>query len=330
MDTEKLLRQVSAAPLGPLAVSYIGTAGDAWALTVTLVDRSTTIRAEREPKTEGLVLTCRIDTETEIPVHGSWVTKDEPIPGGAIERHLWIHGDGLNAALLLNALAELAHVAAAIPDESDALNGPALTLESWTQPEAVVEDTLAAEVPVGEASIQEPGTLGPPVAEAATAEPAPETAPVPRAKLLPWQSLGSVAPSKPDPLPEAVSEPAATETAEPAASTASPVDASKVGTPSAEPEPPIAGPTLQASPVAEEILTPEPSITSAVEPPTEDASLPLVSDTPQPAAPPPLSASVPALEGSPQPVGHTGTCRECGTPFAADHAFCTNCGIRLA
>jgi hypothetical protein len=31
----------------------------------------------------------------------------------------------------------------------------------------------------------------------------------------------------------------------------------------------------------------------------------------------------------PQPMGISGTCRECGSPYRQDHAFCTTCGARL-
>jgi hypothetical protein len=44
---------------------------------------------------------------------------------------------------------------------------------------------------------------------------------------------------------------------------------------------------------------------------------------------PPPAQPVPETAVLPPAVGAAGTCRECGAPFAPDHAFCTTCGARL-
>jgi hypothetical protein len=338
MDTENLLRQIAAVPLGPLAVSCVSAGADAWTLTVTLADGSRSIRAEREPKTEGVVLTCRLDSAAQLAVRGSWITEDEAVLGGSTERRLWIHGDGLNAALLLNALAELARVAAEVPAESRQLFTPAPTSRplSETAPEEPVPEELPVVVtPVAEAAAEEsPLAVETPPEEEPSVEPAPEPAPAPKAKLLPWQSLGTVPSPKPPPMPEEVPEPEVAEAEEPAVLDAPDPEVSPVETPAmetaAEPDRQLDEPPATSLVVANEPVTPALPPTPAVESPASTASASLVSQVPQPVPPSPEPAVLPVPGDPPQPVGHTGTCRECGTPFAADHAFCTNCGIRLA
>ena len=82
--------------------------------------------------------------------------------------------------------------------------------------------------------------------------------------------------------------------------------------------PPAAAPTPQPPPIDEPAgSVAEPQV--AMPPPPMPPSEP-----PQPdAAPPPEVAPEPEASGRP------GYCKECGSAYAADHVFCTNCGARL-
>jgi hypothetical protein len=282
MDLDYLLRTTSSVPLGPLNLEYAASGIDEWRLTVTLAERRRTIQAEREPVTEGLVLTCKLDTGiVESAPRGAWVTQDDSALDGSMARRIWLHGDGLMPALLLNALAELARVAAPDPAPAD------------DEPESALPLT-PAETPL-------------------LSEPAPT--PAPRTKLLPWQRLDT-----------APKEPALVETtADPAAVLSTESSPAQVGADAALP--PLIPATDTALPAAlgEQPASIAPTDSPAPIPPRPPANDDAAAHQALAATQTPPSVTV-TPDGS---NGRSGTCRECGTPFKADHAFCTNCGIRL-
>lgn len=251
MELEPLLRRASATPLGPLVFTYEPAGTEAWNLTVTLGDRTRVIRAEQDASTEGVILACKVDAETSTTFVGPWVsaTKLDDL-SGQMERRLWLHGDGLSSALLLNALAALVPIAVA---EAGAPEG------------IVLERIIIPTIPE---------------------EPKPEPVPVERPKPVGWNSFGF----------------GQREAAEP------------------EPSP---------APVVA-VETPEPTATDDVaghSEPEVEAAAEVTSDTTEP-KPTPLPEPEPEVEVTAS-AGKSGYCRECGSPFRPDHAFCTNCGAKL-
>jgi hypothetical protein len=273
MDMEDLLRRAGAAPLGPLALTFATAGPDAWTLTVTLGNRTRTIRAERDSATEGLILACR--SESRDIQGGPWVT-DTTETLGVSERRLWLHGDGLTPALLLNALAELMHLAAPEPGGPEAAEEMSPIIALVKPPE----------------------------------ESRPEPLPVSRPRVIPWQSFEAPArpaetPAAESPVPEGASE--------------SPAGAATPPEPTLEP---VVMPSAQhPDPPA----TPEPLLEPVVLPGSQSSS-----PTAQPESELPLTSQItPIPTDATPPVGTAGHCHECGSPYTADHSFCTNCGARL-
>ena len=267
MEIEDLLRRASAAPLGPLVFTYKSSGPDAWTLTVTLGDKTREVRAERDTATEGLVLACKIDKEASTAFDGSWVsdtTNDEI--NGQTERRLWLHGDGLSSALLLNALATLVPVGAATPGT----------------PAGLIVETARIIIP-------------PPPEE-------PKPVLVERPRPVGWNSFGFGRRETPQPEPEPA---AVTESSEPG-----------------------------VEPVTDTGLAVEHEAKAAGEglAQTEAEAVPIgVESGPEPtvlATDPTSQPAEPAVE-TVQAAGKAGYCRECGSPYQPDHAFCTNCGAKL-
>jgi hypothetical protein len=256
MEIEDLLRRASAAPLGPLALTYVASDEAAWTLTITLAGKSSTVRARPDAASGGLILACSVDDPSS-PA-GAWVTATSTdAVSGRTERRLWLHGDGLSSNVLLNALSALAQVA------------------STTEP-AVVQPTIV---------------IPPPPEE-------PEPVPLERPKPVGWNSFGfDRRETEPEEEPAVAAAPLPE--AEPAAG-AEPLSESETDVVASMPAPAEVAP--DATPVA-----PAPAVTEAE---------------------PSQSLATAAFEAVP-PAEAAGYCRECGSPYLPDHAFCTNCGARL-
>jgi hypothetical protein len=272
MDIESLLRRATAAPLGPLTLRYAPAGPDAWTLSVALAGDESSVRVEPEPNTDGLVLVRHVAGDGAAPgpsvtrTH-PWVVESRAIAEG-LELRLWLHGDGLSSAMLINAVVDLTQFDAGRGVDS----GP------------VAADTEAP-IPI-------------PVDEA----PRPEPVPVSPHRGISWQSFGLG--RGPD---------------------------SGAAAPSATGESPA-----RAESLAPEANTPAPGVGSQSEPAAEPAQP--VTDVGEPVPPEPPATAAPATQPlattdqssrTPAPGQKPGYCRECGSPRAADHVFCTNCGARL-
>jgi hypothetical protein len=289
MDIESLLFRTASEPLGPFSMSYEAASPEAWALTITLDGVTRTIRAEPEPRSGGLVLSCPVDAVT---AKGPWVSTISTSPDGKKEQSIWLHGDGLSTALLISALAELTRAAAA--------DKPA--------PKPLLEPV---HIPIP------------------TPPPPPDPVPVERPRPLDWQTFS--------PAPAETTAGAAKE---PEPVTPEPVEATVSATPDETlgPATPI---VAESTPAMEPVVSAAEEVAHGPEPPVITPTPVTSSEETKPVAPvetkdieekapqPVAQSGQPSAADPPRVTGKTGNCFECGSPYAADHAFCTNCGARL-
>jgi hypothetical protein len=278
VEIEDLLRRASAAPLGPIAFTLRSASPDAWIISVTLGDRTREVRAERHAATNGLVLACKIDKNASNPTAETWITQTTyKADGDYWERRLWLHGDGLSPALLLNALGALVAVASPVDAQESA------------QVEA--EPIIIPSPPPG-----------------------PNPVPVERARLVGWNSFGFG--HREAPAPE-----------EPASSPPVPSPPS--------PEPVVDVPTAAAEERTEMAVEHAPEAVDEAQSEVEDKAMVVevaVQSEPEPlatSAGPDSKPGPAAVSETVEGAGKAGYCRECGSPYLPDHAFCTNCGARL-
>ena len=243
------------APLGPLTMISVLTGAGAWTLTVTVAGRAHTIQAEQDPVSGGLVLATPVE-DGSAELTAGWVTDTKVDEGsGKIIRQLWLHGDGLTPALLLNAAAALAAVA--VVDE------PVVELP-----------TVVIPAPPSE----------------------PEPIPLERPRSVSWNSFEFGGSDREEPSPE----PTVVESTE--ANAAQP----------AEPEALPAETAVAVTAPADVIGGMDPSASTGEAPASAEPR-----------------AEAEFLAETFLPTGKSGNCRECGSPFTPEHAFCTNCGARL-
>ncbi|HEY7268324.1 MAG TPA: zinc-ribbon domain-containing protein [Dehalococcoidia bacterium] len=325
MDIDLLLRRAAESPLGPFKLTVTASGAGSWELDVKLGDGDFQMRAENDPNADALLLIRHVPAQDAAAISTSaarahWVIETSPSSAGGLDVKLWLHGDGLGAALLVNALVELAHIA------------PPVTLEARDEPAAPAEvtpDALATvdEEPSPLLAADEPGPALPPIKIPVITEPEPQPVPVSSPHGVTWRSFTSGSTSPAAPLAAGATEDHPEET----------IAATEVSG-SASDEPSTASNGSRSSPADKPLglsLEADEPVPEAVDGQTGALPAPAPTAEPAPAAAsaapavtPSAEAQAPATEDPTSNI-NAGYCRECGSPHPAGHAFCTNCGARL-
>jgi len=200
-DLERLLRDASRAPLGPLSFTFSASGPEAWTLSAGWPGRAPVeVRGAYDSATDALRL------EREAPVSAStervnqvaaampWVLDAAPIAGGGVAVRLWLRVEGLGENTLLAALGALARLESALSEAPppQALSPP--SPPPPPPPEPVVDEPRAPSWQ-SLAATPQPAPVHPSESPgAAAAGPLPAPGPAAPAQAAPPASPGPVPP----------------------------------------------------------------------------------------------------------------------------------------
>ena len=292
-DLEKVLREASRSPLGPLTAGYSPLGADAWLITATWVGAPPVeIHAFYESSPDAVRLewttAAAVAAENLGPLIASrpWIMDAVPLAGDRVAVRLWLYVAGLSMNTWFAALAEAARFASILGRPKGLpYDGAVLPFDR-----AAVAATAPAPVLHSE-TIKQPAAASASPTPLAVAQPMESIEDAPRPPS--WQTLAAVdGPTAPTQT-EHGQQNGATSIREAVAEQSELVEANR---------------STGAAPNGGSI---------AAEPNGSTAEI---------TAPPPGTPT--AAEGA-TPVRAAGNCRECGFPYRPDHTFCVNCGARI-